>query len=407
MEEKRERKSIVLFIMLHMTILLYGVSMVYLFYKQTQWTDGAVFESDLPVHIRMIIEDGWYYSLTAFVYRFCYMLPFGDLAVSLFLSFCGTLSVYLTALLVKRLLRPAEDKALFFDDKALAAGLILNLVMPCYIKGIADGRYIGMESASIWHNSTYIVMKAVALICMLYYLKWMSLYREGLTVKRWLIFSVLLAVCTGIKPSFLVVFAPVMALFLLLDWIKGTPFKRVFIFGSTVFLSLLVILFQNWILFGGSTGNGWKLAPGHVISQHSGYPLISAVLSALFPLLVLLGNFSALKKERWFLGAWLMAGVGFSELFLFSETGNRAGDGNFMWGYSFALLLIFTVSLVKWIERVTKIFRGKNQAESGKKTGKAEFLALIVTGCVLLYHLYCGVYFYLHLLQGVSYWMWD
>ena len=54
---------------LHTVIILYGISMVFLFYRQAGWTGGAVYESDLPAHIRMIVEDGWYYSLTAFIYQ--------------------------------------------------------------------------------------------------------------------------------------------------------------------------------------------------------------------------------------------------------------------------------------------------------------------------------------------------
>ena len=40
---------------LHTAIIFYGFSMIFLFYKQTGWSGGAVYESDLPVHIRMII----------------------------------------------------------------------------------------------------------------------------------------------------------------------------------------------------------------------------------------------------------------------------------------------------------------------------------------------------------------
>ena len=61
---------------LHTVIILYGISMVFLFYRQAGWTGGAVYESDLPAHIRMIVEDGWYYSLTAFIYQAFYQIPF-------------------------------------------------------------------------------------------------------------------------------------------------------------------------------------------------------------------------------------------------------------------------------------------------------------------------------------------
>lgn len=410
---------------LHTVILLYGLSMVFLFYRQTGWTGGAVYESDLPVHIRMIVEDGWYYSLTALVYQVLYLIPvtlsdgapFGNLAIAVFLGLCGWLSVYLTAFLLKDMQRErlGENGQKECERKNtgqrtgqktgawhLLGGLALNLVMPCYVRGIADGRYIGMETASIWHNSTYIVMKMTGLFCILYYGKLSEKYRQGITWKEWMGFTLLLSVCTAVKPSFLLVFAPMMAVFLLADLLQRTPFRRVFAFGSTVFLPLAVVLVQNVVLFGADTGNGWEIRPGYALSLHSGYPLISAVLSIFFPLVLLLFFWKDMPKDRWLSGAWLMAAVGFLEVFLFTETGSRAVDGNFMWGYSFAILMIFAVMLVKWAEQGRRIVQ--------EKTGKKDYLAtgiFAASGMLLVWHLYCGIYFYAHLLQGVSYYMWD
>lgn len=410
---------------LHTVILLYGLSMVFLFYKQTGWTGGAVYESDLPVHIRMIVEDGWYYSLTALVYQLLFLIPvtlpdgapFGNLAVSVFLALCGWLSVYLTAFLLNDMQKgqiggdgQKECEGKSTGQKTgqrigawhLLGGLVLNLVMPCYVRGIADGRYIGMEAASIWHNSTYIVMKMTGLLCILYYGKLAEKYRQGVAWKEWIGFTLLLSACTAVKPSFLLVFAPVMAAFLLADVLKGSSFRCVFAFGSTVFLPLLVVLFQNVILFGADTGNGWEIRPGYALSLHSGYPLISAVLSIFFPLALLPFFLKDMPRDRWLSGAWLMAAVGFLEVFLFTETGSRAVDGNFMWGYSFAILMIFSVMSVKWAELGRRIL----QKEKG---GKERFRAgiFVVSGLLLGWHLYCGIYFYAHLLQGVSYYMWD
>lgn len=411
-------------IVLHMVILLYGLSMVFLFYRQAGWTGGAVYESDLPVHIRMIVEDGWYYSLTALVYQILYLIPvtlpdgapFGNLAVAVFLALCGWLSVYLTALLLRDMEagRPGEADRKDRDHRDrkdagrelgawhLFGGLALNLVMPCYIRGIADGRYIGMAAASIWHNSTYIVMKMTGLLCILYYGKLAKMYRQGITWKEWTGFTLLLSLCTAVKPSFLVVFAPVMAVFLLVDLMQRTPFVRVFAFGSTVFLPLLVVLLQNFILFGANTGNGWEIRPGYALSLHSGYPLISAILSIFFPLVLLPFFLKDMPKDRWLSGAWLMAAVGFLEVFLFTETGSRAVDGNFMWGYSFAILMIFAVMFVKWAELGKQIPQKGKEGKDHLRVGIA-----VVSGLLFCWHLYCGIYFYTHLLQGVSYYMWD
>lgn len=404
----------------HIGILLYGASMAFLFYKQTGWSGGAVYESDLPVHIKMIVDDGWYYSLTAFVYKALYLLPFtlpdgapfGNLAIAVFLALCGLFSVYLTAFLLRDMQKSKageftawhlqKDGAEELTVWHLLGALILNLVMPCYVRGIADGRYIGMESASIWHNSTYIVMKMLGLCCILYYGKLAGAYQQGMFVKQWFVFTLLLSACTAVKPSFLVVFAPVMAIFLLIDLLQKTPFQRVFLLGSTVFLPMLVVLFQNMVLFSKETGNGWEIRPGYALTLHSGYPFLSAALSVLFPLILLLLSWKEIPNDRWLLLAWLMAAVGFLEVFLFTETGSRASDGNFMWGYSFAILLIFAVALARWAESAKRMLREENRKRRYFHAGM-----IVVSGLALFWHLYCGIYFYTHLLQGVSYYMWD
>lgn len=97
-----------------------------------------------------------------------------------------------------------------------------------------------------------------------------------------------------------------------------------------------------------------------------------------------------------------MAAFGFLELYLFAETGGRAGDGNFMWGYSFAVLMIFAVSLVRWAETGKKVLMERKGGENPLRAG-----IFLASSLILVWHLYCGIYFYLHLLQGVSYWMWD
>ena len=256
---------------IYVVIVLYGISSAFLYYKQTQWTGGAVYESDLPAHIKMIIVDGWYYSLTALVYKALYMFGNGSMAIAVFLAICTVAAVWLTHKLMlilygqyvcaksRKEMRADGDKWKCF---LLLGAFFVNIVMPCYIRGLSDGRYIGMESANIWHNSTYIVMKPLALICIILYVDLMNSYQERLSVRKWFLFSIALVICTGVKPSFLVTFAPMMAIFLLLDLIRGIPFKKVFLFGLTVIPSLLVILFQNAVLFGGDTGNGWEIKPG-------------------------------------------------------------------------------------------------------------------------------------------------
>lgn len=389
-------------VLIAVVLFVYGISLVYLYYQQTQWSGGATFESDLPAHIKMVIEDGWYYSLTALIYKALYCLPNPNLAISIFLALCTIITIVLTAILASKVDGKRRNVETYWF-----VSIIANMVMPCYVnfKAISYGRYIGLQSASIWHNSTYIVMKMLGVACLILYIDMATEYKQGIKLFAWLKLMLMLCACTAVKPSFLVVFAPMMALFLLKDLFMGTKFKRVFIFGLAVIPSLFVIILQNIILFGADTGNGWTINPGYTIGLQSAHPIIASILSVLFPLIVLLGGLLIRDKAKVFeTNAWIMGIVGYLELFLLCETGNRAQDGNFMWGYSFTIMVVFVVCIIRWMDSI-KLIKSKVLGKENILYKIAAYSAVGLAGGSLIYHLYCGIYFYLNLVQGVSYFM--
>lgn len=430
-------------IAVHILVALYGISLVFLFWKFACWSDGSVYESDLPAHISMM-QEGWFYSLTAGVYYVLYLfpLPIARILVALFLAVCAVGSIwgcaYLFSICKKKYFGGKSPKENPFSGGNMLCAFILNLVMPIYIKGMSDGRYIGMQSGSIWHNSTYIVMKFLGILCLIVFFELAEKYKKpalalveegmtlparyGISVKQWCLFAGLLLLTTATKPSFLIVFAPVMALMLLWDLLHGTPLSRCFFFGLCVVPSLCVILLQNMILFGENTGNGFALAPFAEMQIHSAHPFIAAALSALFPGMMVLyylvekGFAKAWKRkadDTLFpsLVIWGMGFVGFMEYALFSETGGRAGDGNFLWGYSFALFMLFFWALILYKGQFARLGDQKQFKHVNYKKfalhRKLCKVYLVLAGIVLATHLYGGIYFYFNLLQGVSYWMWD
>ena len=264
--------------------LIYGGLLVYLHYNQTLFELGDPFESDLPFHIKMAVEDNWYYSFTAFVYVFLYKLPYANVLVGIFLAICEVATVFGTYLLLKELFKKYEIK--LNNAWMMLGATTLNFVMAFYVKAVNARHYIGYQNASIWHNSTYISMKVAAVFVLWYFLRLIDSYKTKLTVKQWIIFTLLVALSTGIKPSFLMVFAPVMAIMLLIDWIKGTKFSKVFLFGLTVVPSLGIILWQNVVLFGADTGNGFVIRPFYTLAQRSDNPKIALLFSVLFPCVV-------------------------------------------------------------------------------------------------------------------------
>lgn len=394
MGKTQNRGGKIIYVLLQAVTLLYGLLCLYLYYMQSIQPldyDNRFFQSDLPYHISMIVDDGWYYSFTAYIYQLLYILcGHTTIGIAVFLAVVSVATVFLTDVALRSFLK--LEKSTWYT---LLGGILVNFIMPLFWEYAGLYRYVSYQSGSIWHNSTYQCMKLAALAAFLYYWRLNEKYTErGITVREWLTFCILLVVCTGIKPSFLTVFAPVMAVFLLVDLFGRTSFKRVFIFGSAVLPSLAVILWQQSVLFGGESGNGISIQPWYTFSLHAVRPKVAILCSLAFPIIVLLFSLADLWRDRKYLFIWVMTGLGFLEALFFVEVGSRSRDGNFLWGYSFA---IFAVCLYSFAELV-KMFKKCRQMWWYR-------ILLLICGAVFAYQVFCGVLFFGRLLLGETYWM--
>ena len=371
----------------------------------------------------MVRDDGWYYSLTGLMYLLLLKIGGGStVPIAVFLAIVAVATVIMTERLLKKIWNVESGLA-------CAGALALNFVMPFYIRWAGEHRYISYQSGNIWHNSTYQVMKLGALICLYLYFTYENRYyitskngdngdnnekrekvegsiasekcAEALKPWEYIIFAAALAITTFIKPSFLTVFAPAFAIKLLRDIAKGkAKFVKALLFGITVLPSIGVMFWQNSILFGEETENGYGFAFFKTFSLHADHPKVTVVLSLAFPIAIaiaLIANalWSKIKTgkvpkiDRDYALSILTAAVGFILAAVLDETGERAGAGNFLWGYSIALAFLYTTSLVQWLGFI-------------KKKRYADFA---VSGAIFAYQLVCGIIFFVRLLGGETYFM--
>ena len=365
---------------------------IYMYFMFMGWTEGAVYESDLPAHISLAVDNRLIYSLISIIIIALDRIHLMVLLPLILGAFAG-MSVYFTY----RLIVEVTDHRIGIYTAEIMA-LFLNLFMPCYIRGLSSGRYMGMHTASIWHNSTYLMMKWMGLWTLLIYFNIEKDFSKKLTKKSYALFTVALTLTTAAKPNFILAVAPVMLVFLIIDLVKkSAPAGKLLLFATSVIPSFLIMFLQNRALYDVNNGsNHIVIAPGRAMGVHASNILAVSVLSILFPLMVLLWHGKELFKNRVLLFAWMSAGVGFLQYFLFSEFGARDMDANFSWGYAFTIILIFGISLILWIDDMKK-FREAGIVSKG-------YLSLC--GIVLLYHTYCGVLFFERIVRGVSYMMW-
>ncbi|MBR5897208.1 MAG: hypothetical protein IKZ39_06280, partial [Lachnospiraceae bacterium] len=279
-----------------------------------------------------------------------------------------------------------------------------------------------------------IVMKFTALICIVLYLAISEKYKEKISIGQVVAFAVLLAVTTSVKTNFILVFAPVALLFLIIDGILGVPVKSLFICALTVIPSVAVILFQEYVLFGESTGNGIIIDPLYSVYLRAEKPYYTMILSAAFPIVILLTNIIPVLKDtfldfkdkkrglthRFFLLSWAMWFVAFAEYILLRETGQRELDDNFAWGYDFCLFILFVVSIIYFAKNIFSLIGKINKKNisdlsdtSEKGAASQKFNAfdvfkaiyILLAAALLIYHTYCGVFFFVRLTQGITFFM--
>ena len=145
-------------------IIVYGALCVFLYYRQTFHVEGMPYESDLPYHISMAVDDHWFYSLTAIFYQLFYLTPFGNFLTALFLGCVTTGTIGMTFLLFREITDGSVP-----EPYLLLFGFLVNIAMPFFVRAAHYQRYIGYQSPSIWHNSTYICMKFCGILTLLLY----------------------------------------------------------------------------------------------------------------------------------------------------------------------------------------------------------------------------------------------
>ena len=395
-------------------LLLYtGVgAMAYrLFLRQALHFQGPLGEyaSDLPEHI---LEGtvGSPYSLMERSFGFLMgTLKLNEKSVAVWLALLTLGTVWMTWRLMKMLMPQGSALGLHFLAFACC------FVMPLYIPAIHPQRYMGLQSGTIWHNSTYMGMKFAAVLLLIFYFRYQERYEKKFAAGDFVIFTLLLILVNLMKPNFLLCFAPAMAAVLLGDCIasRGKTLKRQILFGIPVLISLAVIIYETMVLFSGERSeSSITLALAYGLRLRTKHPVASLIQSAAFPLLVLAGNLEELKKDRVFRTSWLIWLFGLLEYLFLCETGPRKDHGNFSWGYSFCVFLVFAVCACLLYRNCLEFYRccrqsgGKTLAvcvktEGKKVTGRLAWLAASVL--LLIWHLLCGIRFFWILFQGGSY----
>ena len=346
------------------------------------------------------------YSLLEVIYGFLLRTQkLNEKPAAVLLAAITMLTVYLTWRVIK-LLCPRGNRWIL-HLMAFAA----MFVMPLFLPAVNPYRYLGLQSGTIWHNDTYTGMKMGGMLVLLLYFRYQQIYRGkmiagryegGLEMREWFAFTVSLILVNLLKPNFILCFAPAMAIMLLADCIqdRGKTLPKQILFGIPVLISLVVVMYETAVLYqGGDSDSHVVFTMLYSLKFWNTHPIASLFQSAAFPLLVLAGTWRELKTDRIYRVSWLIWGIGLLEYLFLGETGERQNHGNFSWGYSFCMFLVFVVCMCKmyqmlekeWVQyRLSRKTIGAYLKTTERKT-RLRLLYLLAAVLLFGWHLGCGL----------------
>lgn len=356
------------------------------------------YQSDFPAHIKSAM-DGESYSLMGILIYAVNSLFYSNIAIAALMVCLMIITIALASFLLRRLLGyfDVEDVSVWtIIPIGISSIFLCTIYVPKFwMKYYAATTHVTQP----WHNSTYLLMRLVAIAVLLIYFKIEKKYMDKIEVKDLILFTISLVMVNAAKPNFILGFAPMMLIFLIIDFVKmkGKTFYNAVKFGSCVLVSLVVILLQSKILYVDDSTSGIAFTMEKFNSQFMTPEVwIMVAVNLAFPIVVTIALLSYEKRNsyslRLLMQGWCMYIVARLQGIFLTETGMRAGDGNFSWGgYLFGYLL-YIICISEWLAAKKK---GIIKIDAVYYVGWTLYILSIVSGVIYFTYLYEGYYYIL------------
>lgn len=275
--------------------------------------------------------------------------------------------------------------------------LISMIILPSaiYIPGIHT-RYLGIFTPNPWHNQTYFAARPFAIIAWILFVQIATNNEYEIDMVKAIIFSVALLLSTMAKPSFSLAFGSTALIIWLYRLVKSKfkNFKQSILLGLLFLPTVVNLAYQFvWGPFfvhssqGADAGIGVKI--GYIWSFYCRNYIAAIFLALFFPLIVYILNWEIVKTNFGLRLSMLMVSVSCIEFLLLYEKGERFWHANFSWGYMYGIFFAF-------FECTSLIF-------VQTLNGKEKINKLIIEWSALACHLLAGIYYFIYLQNGGTY----
>lgn len=236
----------------------------------------------------------------------------------------------------------------YYDNNKMALyAIFLLLLGPIYVPWFNSWQYLGQGTPNTWHNPTNPTVRPFAIICFFLLVVLFQKWKDTKTIskKEYVAFMICLAMANLAKPSFIQMFIPGVALYMLFDLVqsKGKNFVFLFKIACAFIPSVIVIGIQYLLVFSSETGKGISVSWLEVLHLYTPNVLVSFLLAFAFPLYALVIDWKENSKRTDVILVICLEISGWLESALLRETGDRISDGNFLWGSYLSMFLVWMV----------------------------------------------------------------
>lgn len=294
-------------------------------------------------------------------------------------------------------------------NKKCAIVLFMHFFGPLYFSQFGERYYLGQGTFNTWHSPTNTCVKFAALFVFVAFTKyfhmketdqWILNEKIQLTKKQlWKILFFVTFISLLLKPSFFQVFAPMLAVVFIMDFICERRSLKEYITDAAIFVpSACLIVYQLFesLLSTTAAGLGGEgieiafLAVWKLYSDHIGLSILSVIL---FPVFVGVFCEKKLTDNKLLLYAYIFHTIAILEFAVLAECGARRDDANFMWGMNLSIGILFFSAVLTFERYLRENIARQSIAYKTKK----------YVGYVLLFaHFAGGAWYYLRLLLATS-----
>jgi hypothetical protein len=255
---------------------------------------------------------------------------------------------------------------------------IIFIIGPAYIHSFSKYIVTGTGSPNIWHNITLFAVKPFALLTLFFTV----LGLEKKKLSYYVIGFISLFLSIFAKPSFVIVFLPALALFILVK--KTYSKENLLYFMILSLMSVSVLGYQFTHTYGGEGNGAIIIDVLGVWSRYSPNVLVSIILALMFPLVYSITNIKHVLRNNYIILTWFITFISIIYAAVFAESGPRYNHGNFFWSYmiSLSLLYVFTI------------------ADYFKHHGSINRVVKIGLNLILVWQILVGVYYFVQIMEG-------